>query len=60
MCIRDSLTLGERAASGLGKGGLGQVFVEGSNGHVVLMNSAVLAHAEAQGIPDELRRAAFK
>ncbi|MDQ3646316.1 MAG: roadblock/LC7 domain-containing protein [Actinomycetota bacterium] len=33
------LTLGERAASGLGKGGLGQVFVEGSNGHVVLMSA---------------------
>lgn len=31
------LTLGERAASGLGKGNLGQVFVEGDYGHVVLM-----------------------
>lgn len=31
------LTLGERAAAGLGKGDLGQVFVEGKDGHVVLM-----------------------
>jgi predicted regulator of Ras-like GTPase activity (Roadblock/LC7/MglB family) len=31
------LTLGERAAAGLGKGDLGQVFVEGKEGHVVLM-----------------------
>lgn len=31
------LTLGERAASGLGKGGLAQVFVEGEFGYVVLM-----------------------
>ncbi len=39
------LTLGERAASGLGKGSLAQVFVEGEHGHVVLMSageSAVL------------------
>ena len=39
------LTLGERAANGLGKGGLAQVFVEGEHGHVVLMSageSAVL------------------
>lgn len=39
------LTLGERAASGLGKGELSQVFVEGRNGYVVLMSagsSAVL------------------
>lgn len=28
------------------------------NGHVVMMNSAVMAHAEAQDISDELRRAA--
>lgn len=31
------LTLGERAATGLGKGALGQVYVEGDQGHVVLM-----------------------
>ena len=31
------LTLGERAADGLGKGELAQVFVEGAHGHVVLM-----------------------
>lgn len=33
------LTLGERAADGLGKGDLAQVFVEGKNGYVVLMNA---------------------
>lgn len=33
------LTLGERAADGLGKGDLAQVFVEGDNGYVVLMNA---------------------
>lgn len=31
------LTLGERAAEGLGRGELGQVFVEGKDGYVVLM-----------------------
>jgi predicted regulator of Ras-like GTPase activity (Roadblock/LC7/MglB family) len=31
------LTLGERAAEGLGKGELEQVFIEGAHGHVVLM-----------------------
>jgi predicted regulator of Ras-like GTPase activity (Roadblock/LC7/MglB family) len=31
------LTLGERAASGLGKGELAQVFVEGEQGYVILM-----------------------
>lgn len=31
------LTLGERAASELGKGELGQVFIEGPKGHVILM-----------------------
>ncbi|MBW3594944.1 MAG: roadblock/LC7 domain-containing protein [Actinobacteria bacterium] len=31
------LTLGERAAEGLGRGDLGQVFVEGADGYVVLM-----------------------
>lgn len=33
------LTLGERAADGLGKGDLAQVFVEGKNGYVVLMQA---------------------
>jgi predicted regulator of Ras-like GTPase activity (Roadblock/LC7/MglB family) len=33
------LTLGERAADGLGKGELAQVFVEGDNGYVVLMSA---------------------
>ncbi len=37
------LTLGEKAAEGLGKGDLAQVFVEGSFGYVVLM--AAGAHA---------------
>ena len=31
------LTLGERAAEGLGRGQLGQVFIEGKDGYVVLM-----------------------
>ncbi len=31
------LTLGEKAAEGLGKGDLAQVFVEGSYGYVILM-----------------------
>ena len=31
------LTLGERAAEGLGRGDLGQVFIEGTDGYVVLM-----------------------
>lgn len=31
------LTLGDRAAEGLGKGELAQVFVEGSTGYVILM-----------------------
>lgn len=33
------LTLGERAAAGLGKGHLAQVFVEGESGHVILMSA---------------------
>ncbi|MGH9196345.1 MAG: roadblock/LC7 domain-containing protein [Acidimicrobiia bacterium] len=33
------LTLGERAAAGLGKGELAQVFVEGAQGYVVLMSA---------------------
>lgn len=46
------LTLGERAADNLGKGDLAQVFVEGSNGHVILMSagaSAVLVAVTAKG-----------
>jgi predicted regulator of Ras-like GTPase activity (Roadblock/LC7/MglB family) len=37
------LTLGERAAAGLGRGDLGQVFVEGRDGHVVLMAAGAYA-----------------
>ena len=46
------LTLGERAAFGLGKGGLQQVFVEGEDGYVVLMaagENAVLVAVTSQG-----------
>jgi len=46
------LTLGERAADNLGKGELAQVFVEGSNGHVILMSAganAVLVAVTAKG-----------
>jgi predicted regulator of Ras-like GTPase activity (Roadblock/LC7/MglB family) len=45
------LTLGERAAEGLGKGELAQVFVEGDQGYVVLMSagpSAVLVAVTSQ------------
>ncbi len=60
------LTLGERAAQNLGKGELAQVFVEGSEGHVILMSaglSAVLVavtskNAKAGLILFEMRRAA--
>ena len=60
------LTLGERAADNLGKGDLAQVFVEGSNGHVILMSagtSAVLVAVTARGakaglILFEMRKAA--
>ncbi|HEV3473309.1 MAG TPA: roadblock/LC7 domain-containing protein [Actinomycetota bacterium] len=60
------LTLGERAAQNLGKGELAQVFVEGSEGHVILMSaglSAVLVavtsrDAKAGLILFEMRRAA--
>ena len=60
------LTLGERAADNLGKGELAQVFVEGSNGHVILMSAgsnAVLVAVTARGakaglILFEMRRAA--
>lgn len=62
------LTLGERAASGLGKGGLAQVFVEGEFGYVVLMaagSQAVLVavtgrEAKAGLVIFEMRRAAQK
>lgn len=37
------LTLGERAADGLGKGELAQVFVEGAEGYVVLMAAGASA-----------------
>lgn len=60
------LTLGERAADNLGKGELAQVFVEGSNGHVILMSAgtnAVLVAVTSKGakaglILFEMRRSA--
>jgi len=60
------LTLGERAADNLGKGDLAQVFVEGSNGHVILMSAgtnAVLVAVTSKGakaglILFEMRKAA--
>ena len=60
------ITLGERAADNLGKGGLAQVFVEGEDGYVVLTAAgydAVLVCVTAKGtkvglILFELRRAA--
>lgn len=62
------LTLGERAAFGLGKGGLQQVFVEGEDGYVVLMaagENAVLVAVTSQGakiglLLFEMRRAATR
>jgi predicted regulator of Ras-like GTPase activity (Roadblock/LC7/MglB family) len=59
------LTLGERAAEGLGKGELEQVFVEGAHGHVVLMAAgpdAVLVSVTARSakvglVLFEMRRA---
>ena len=33
------LTLGDRASEGLGKGALAQVFIEGEDGHVILMSA---------------------
>lgn len=62
------LTLGERAADNLGKGELAQVFVEGSNGHVILMSAghnAVLVavtsrEAKAGLILFEMRKAATR
>jgi predicted regulator of Ras-like GTPase activity (Roadblock/LC7/MglB family) len=60
------LTLGERAAAGLGRGDLGQVFVEGRDGHVVLMAAgehAVLVSVISRGakiglVVFEMRRSA--
>jgi predicted regulator of Ras-like GTPase activity (Roadblock/LC7/MglB family) len=60
------ITLGERAADNLGKGGLAQVFVEGEDGYVVLMAAgydAVLVCVTTKGtkvglVLFELRRAA--
>jgi uncharacterized protein len=60
------LTLGDRAAEGLGKGHLAQVFVEGEKGYVVLMSagdSAVLvavtsSEAKAGLVLFEMRKAA--
>ena len=60
------LTLGERAADNLGKGELAQVFVEGANGHVILMSAganAVLVAVTSKGakaglILFEMRRSA--
>jgi predicted regulator of Ras-like GTPase activity (Roadblock/LC7/MglB family) len=46
------ISLGERAATGLEKGDLAQVFVEGSDGYVVLMaagGSAVLVAVTSKG-----------
>lgn len=46
------LTLGDRAAAGLGKGALAQVFIEGESGHVILMsagNDAVLVSVTSRG-----------
>lgn len=46
------LTLGERAASELGKGALAQVFIEGPRGHVILMAAgpdSVLVCVTARG-----------
>lgn len=46
------LTLGERAASELGKGELAQVFIEGPRGHVILMAAgpdSVLVCVTARG-----------
>ncbi|MDQ3951666.1 MAG: roadblock/LC7 domain-containing protein [Actinomycetota bacterium] len=46
------LTLGERAASELGKGELAQVFIEGPKGHVILMaagRDCVLVGVTARG-----------
>lgn len=60
------LTLGERAAEGLGKGELAQVFVEGKQGYVILMSAgpgavlvAVTSHSAKAGLVlFEMRKAA--
>ena len=60
------LTLGERAASELGKGELAQVFIEGPKGHVILMGAGpdsvlvcVTAHGAKVGLVlFEMRRIA--
>src|SRR6059058_3337465 len=60
------LSLGERAAEGLGRGELSQVYIEGENGTVYLVscdNEAVLVAVAAQGAKVgmmlyEVRRAA--
>ncbi len=60
------LTLGERAAAGLGKGDLAQVFIEGAQGYVVLMSAGTNAVLVAVTTKDtkvglvlyEMRRAA--
>ena len=60
------LMLGERAAGGLGKGELDQIFVEGAHGHVVLMSAGEGAVLVAVTTPEakvglilfEMRRAA--
>jgi uncharacterized protein len=60
------LTLGDRAAAGLGKGALAQVFVEGEDGHVILMSAgpdAVLVGVVSKGskiglVLFEMRRSA--
>ena len=62
------LTLGERAAFGLGKGGLQQVFVEGEDGYIVLMaagENAVLVAVTSSGakvglLLFEMRRASSR
>lgn len=62
------LSLGERAAEGLGRGGLSQVYIEGENGTVFLVSAdgeAVLVAVTSYGVKAglalyELRRAALE
>lgn len=62
------LTLGDRAAAGLGKGELQQVFIEGTHGHVILMAAgadAVLVAVTGRGskiglVLFEMRKTAAK
>lgn len=62
------LTLGDRAADGLGKGALAQVFIEGEDGHVILMSAgpdAVLVAVVEKGakiglVLYEIRRTAHQ